>query len=1195
MQGDSNILAEFMGSSYVEIDSISIDLNTTIDQWDAGKCEHFSIREYVSEIRKKDWKLCWPFPIDESDKQPSFPPLDVPKHRCCRSPNYEQENAAKDIPKDIQTDFNRVSTGCRSDTNCSNAALKPCIQKDPISDIIVRRDIDLNANLNSVDCFLPITIEKEKKARVGLGSRIDLEIGLEDNLNHQVTSAPSPKIYPDFAQEVSTTKRGGESNGVSYVQLAKNLRLKCTGKNSAEICNGGTPADNQCRKDLVTTATEAYNKYDHTTGPPIESFACNNSVPAVSTDNMVDDDFQDHHSEKSTGLSRRKPRKVRLMTDLLRENGESKTEKIAVQESQFRGTSNTSAASQARSNFPGKVDVQGDLTLTNKGQSRKRKILPDEVRSMESMPFHRAGVEAQNLEGNAKTTSTVFNNRSNSKNVLAGTCLQFTEKGNCSKPGPERNQIMGKKKKNKKNQVGDNYYLIPEPQQGQRRENEDTVYTTDKAYASKTASSRLSPSVFTGKGVDDFSFHNLRIENEFNLSKEKGKMLQTDGELNSLSYHRNDMFDRDSFAYSGVKIRSSVAADVPVPSDQGVMSGKGKEEGLHLSLNSYMSEHGYSKKCIHQIENRLPFSLPFQESTSRVPQFNRNDSETNVFGAPSIPCRHTTNNVYGKGVHCKENTGARNTGKTVEDVEQLGIKKRYNEQAAEVSEQGTLDGIPMEIVELMAKNQYERCLPDVENRGSMFEKSSTSRNTQMTAGTAVYGKGKMSLLKEGQKEKSRGRPKKINTVTRGENVKPNKRKPNHYFSPFNGSNLGVNNPYPPQPSFGFEIPQSQKLSNGFQFSPMISNQLGSARNIKFNGSLEERAPSNATLQSLGGCSLHKNILQQDDEASHIWASLAPNHASIGYNGLQKVVSQPSSSNIDRTSLQSGASHKQNMRRDIDLNYTNINATGQEKHNRNTGPGVFSRVNGEYSVPCKHNGIEAHQNLRGSLDLYSNETIPAMHLLSLMDAGMQSRTPFNVGVNSQMLKRPSYAGDCNTKLEIGASKANGTLKRQPSDYYNRSYLSDRPHGCFIGSPTFGASSSAQHGNKFTKDDGSNAQNSTKFGKKEKMKSSNSLLQNRFVKQCSLSCNETETSLQRRLEIHGTHTSVPLKTTSGISCTVNRNPAEFTVPEAGNVYMIRGEDLKFEGSIPQNKHLFPIPCGHKQQRNLKGTKMKEHSKH
>lgn len=546
----------------------------------------------------------------------------------------------------------------------------------------------------------------------------------------------------------------------------------------------------------------------------------------------------------------------------------------------------------------------------------------------------------------------------------------------------------------------------------------------------------------------------------------------------------------------------------------------------------------------------------------------------------------------------QEITGVGNTERTVETVEQLGIMKRCNEQTADVSEQGTLDDIPMEIVELLAKNQYERCLPDVENRCSMLEKSSIRRNAQMTAGTNVYGKGEMSFLKEGQKEKSQGRHKKSNMVTRGENMKPSKRKAVHYFSPFDGSSSAMNNLYPPQSPFGFEVSQSQKKpSTGFQFSPLVSSQLGCARNCKFNGSLEERASSSTTLQVLGGCSLHKNILQQDNEVSRIWASLTPNHVSLGYDVPQKVVSQPMSSNMDITSLRSGALHKQNMKRDIDLNYTNMNTAGLEKHSRNTGPGTgtFSRMNGEYSFACKHNGIEPRQNLRGSLDLYSNETIPAMHLLSLMDAGMPSRTPFNAGVNAQMLKRPSYPGDCNTKLEIGASKAH-TQKRQPSDYYSRSYSSDKPHGCFIGSPTFGASSSTQHDKKFTRDSGFDGQNSTKFGKKEKMKSSNSTLQNRVSKQLSLPHLETETSLQRKLQVHGIHeTSVPFKIISGNSCMVNRNPADFTMPETGNIYMIRGEDLKFEKSIPKNKSRFPIPCGHKQHRNLKGTKMKEHSKH
>ncbi|KAK7351477.1 hypothetical protein VNO77_10974 [Canavalia gladiata] len=1200
LQGDFNTATELMGS-YIQIDSISIDLANSIGKRDAGKCEHFSIRGYVSEIRKKDWKICWPFPVHESDRQPSLPPLDVPKYRCRCCQNSLQEIASKDIQKDDQKDFDCCSTGCGSGTNCSNAALKSGIQQDSMLDTLERRDIDLNTNLSCVNDCLPISNEKDKKAAV-VHSRIELEIGLEDNLNHQVASIPSPKNYPDCPPEMHTAKRGCEGNETSFVELSSNL--KCMDKSSANVCNGETPANNQCQKDITkacrilgegVNVMEMGNIYDHTTGPPLESVVCNHAVlPAGSTDNMVENDFQDHHIEKSTGLSRRRPRKVRLMTDLLSDHGELKAEQISIQESPSHGTSNASPASQAHSILPGKMDIQGDLTLTNTGPIRKRKFLLDEVRRPASMCFQRVENEVQNKERDTKTTDSVLDTRSNSKDAPAGLGLQNAVKGHWSKPEIERSHIVGKKK-NKKIQVVDNC-LIPKLPQGQQRENKDSMDIADKAYASKSLSSKLVPPAFMGKGMDNFPNHTLTIENEFNLSKEKGKTLQTDGgELDSLSCLKNNMLVQDSFAYSGEKTRAGMPVTIPIPSAQGVLNGKGLEEGLHLSLNSYLAAHVYNKKCIHQIENHRPFSLPFQEGTSKVPQLNRKDIDANVFGGSSIPSKHPRNALSGKGVHCQEINGARNTQKSIEAVEQLGIITGYGEQTVEVSEQGTLDDIPMEIVELLAKNQYERCLPDVENRSSSLEKSTIGRKAQMMDGSTVHSKGEISLLKEGQKERPQGRHKK-NMLTRGENAKPSKRKPVHYFSPFDGSSLGMNNLCPPQSPLGFDVSQSQKKpSSGFQFSPMGSSQLGGAQNFRLNGSFEEHGSSNATLQAPGGCSLHKNILQQGDEASRIWASLAPNHVSLGYDLPKKVVSPHTNSNMDITSLRSGPFHKQNMKRDIDLNYMNLNAAGLEKLGRNTGPGTFSRMNGEYPFPCKHNGMEPHQNLRGSLDLYSNETIPAMHLLSLMDAGMQSHAPYDVGVSAQMLKRPSYPGDCNTKLEIGTSKAHGTLKR-PSDYYSRSYLSDKPHGCFIGSPTFGASSSTQHDKKFIRPTGLNGQNSMKSGRKEKMKSSNSTLQNRVNKQLSWPRLEIETPLQHKLDVNGTHeTSVPVKVIPGNSCMVNRNPADFTIPETGNIYMIRGEDLKFEKSTPKSRPRIPIPYGYKQQRNLKGTKMKEHSKH
>ncbi|KAG4909122.1 hypothetical protein JHK87_055238 [Glycine soja] len=109
---------------------------------------------------------------------------------------------------------------------------------------------------------------------------------------------------------------------------------------------------------------EVDNTDDHPTGPSLEPVACNNAAPAGSVDNTVENDFQDHHSEKSTGLSRRRPRSF-----------------------------------QAHSMVPGKVDIQSCLTLTSTGPSRKRKFPLDEVLRPASMCN-----EVLNSEGNEKNS-----------------------------------------------------------------------------------------------------------------------------------------------------------------------------------------------------------------------------------------------------------------------------------------------------------------------------------------------------------------------------------------------------------------------------------------------------------------------------------------------------------------------------------------------------------------------------------------------------------------------------------------------------------------------------------------------------------------------------------------------------------------------------------------------------------------------
>lgn len=75
-------------------------------------------------------------------------------------------------------------------------------------------------------------------------------------------------------------------------------------------------------------------------------------------------------------------------------------------------------------------------------------------------------------------------------------------------------------------------------------------------------------------------------------------------------------------------------------------------------------------------------------------------------------------------------------------------RKDGDQRANKVSEQGVLDDIPMEIVELMAKHQYERCQPDAEHDRCQFEMTNNSKTGRAMDFSKAYGSGEMSLFQQ---------------------------------------------------------------------------------------------------------------------------------------------------------------------------------------------------------------------------------------------------------------------------------------------------------------------------------------------------------------------------------------------------------------------------------------------------------------
>lgn len=542
-------------------------------------------------------------------------------------------------------------------------------------------------------------------------------------------------------------------------------------------------------------------------------------------------------------------------------------------------------------------------------------------------------------------------------------------------------------------------------------------------------------------------------------------------------------------------------------------------------------------------------------------------------------------------------SGVSNIERTIKALEHSAVEKKHsNQKADKVSEQGASDDIPMEIVELMAKNQYERFLHDAENKKHLLETTNNTRNVQMMDCTNTYGNGELRLLQREitRKRKSQARNVRNGIITKDKNVGPTKQKSVDYFSQIDRNHMNVSYLDQTQTPTGFRsFAQSQKKpSSGVQFSASSSSRHSNGQNCKWNGAMVGHGPSHASLQALGGCNnTHQSVPQRSEAAVPLWSTVNPNQMHFGYNMPQKGVAQ--STNIDMLSHCPDSLHMGNMNSDNGLKFLNLNPTSLDKHNMNCGSETFSRTNAEYPLACKHNGIGLPQNLMGSLDLYSNETIPAMHLLSLMDPGMRSGPTFNMSGTQEFPKRPSFPHDHKSefpRMDIGTYKTMDSMKPPSSNYCTKSHFSDKSHGCFhctqsVCAPT----SSFQHDKGRQRATNFTGQVALKSREKDKTKSSNPLTQNRghrsenFVfPSGSLGTNHGAIpvhSVQKRflaasdstvstLPYHRMENSTlhPKNTCVSEICSINMNPADFCMPKKGSIYMIRGEDLKFGKVIP-----------------------------
>lgn len=1223
--GDSNIFTKSVGSS-IKINSISIDLVSSNDTIDIKNCEHFSIRGYVSEVRKRDWKRCWPFALngnhDNSDGQTSnLPPLTVPKFRWWQCQNCHQEITADGTASDIDVQEaqspNTIEERNKVDSNAPAVLHRSCCHPSSCSD------------------------KKERKAEPAKIPVTGHKIATEENSNGEIP------MLTDAAAEVASSsmqernyisdrvfleancngsddshKAGSECLEVTAIECA-DRNLKRMVRNSTETCKKGKENSlNDQNANLIALGSyEVAGMVDeasdmvqgHTSEhPSLELDECDNTSTR-STDVLVRSRFQHNHQDNPGGVHRKKTRKVRLLTELLGKNGGADTSNLRKEDhSPSNALTNASRGLDVLSDSQSQMSSQRN-NLSGVVQNRKKKLSQDDDWTpQERSPRSNAYKRVKSSNADAETTSAAGSSDFEDNSFL-GIGLQAGTKNHLSTNNGV--DVPFVKKKNEKSQsVNENFPLVLYEESLQN----DVQKKTDDLRAGNATDSVSVKSVsttFAGRGLVPCPLHAQNMERRYNSSKKKNKMHQVDEGQASTVLWNNDILRESHITSRGVGIMQSKPTAVPCQSALGVSTMK----GLDLSLNSFLASQQYDKQYFPHVRDAMDSPLSRREASCKEDQATRKDLKTNSlldlsFFKKSEPlgCLHkgVHFNLSGKGttsvmpflnekqkftpavelgdcsiVQQMDTCGGSSNKKTVEIQENSTVSRKHiDPRADKVPEQVVLDDIPMEIVELMAKNQYERCLPDTEDGRYPLQVTNSSRNLQRMDRNKVYGNAKLNLLQEETaiKPKPRAKNGRVNEMTRGKNVLTANQKSVDCFSHtnqnyYNISQLGQ--PY--APGWFNTYPQyREKPSSAIQFSGSSSGGQSSSHNCQWVANMIGQRSPRTTFRELGTCNTCQSAAQQCKEPAHLWSSVMPNQMPFAYGMTHNGVEQPTKMNL--LSCHPSNLLKGNINGNHDSDFLNLNISNHDKQNQKFNSETLCRTHPDYSYTSKHNGV-------GSLDLYSNETIPAMHLLSLMDAGLQSGRQIDLNGSPKFVKRPSFPHDRRpvefSGLPSGGCKASNIMKYPSFNSHSKSPLSENSREKFSAVPIVGASAfSFQPDKSFKKASDCTAQVPSKFRDKEKIKESGFLSGNLHTDVGSVpvpsmpkfsmgisdsavlplkfyamkTVTRDKSGLQNN---HGSGTVWPLKNNPELEvCSINRNPADFTIPEAGNVYMIKGQDLK-----------------------------------
>ncbi|KAL2548407.1 protein EMBRYONIC FLOWER 1-like [Forsythia ovata] len=1020
----------------IRINSIAIDLSMVAEE-DTQEHEHFSIRGYVAGTRKKDRKLCLPFASQANggDLEENLPPLYVPRFRWWECLN------------------------CVSDIGTETSSEEIMMEQSPVPLNKEKKNIGTNSPTRDgvKDILLPSRCKQARNTEIG-----DQAVAL-----HIQTTFAGDKHGPDGF---------GNSRNCSHVNDIANSNPCSTARHPAKTCSksGANVMDKEGRNLSFDTtepnphqAQETHtNTADAIKSRDIDIFEPKNlrndigdiSDKAVNADTAhaigllsVEVDGHENASSgsdnKLSGLPHKRKPKLRYLAEIM--DGE----RISVNDhTKLSASSSGMHAVSAELGAVSSPQEQEDfLEHDGKGirsAQRKRKITREENKRPPEISYPSSSAKKSGASKvNPENRSVEISDSQSEGGASTQLDLQIGMKSRKIKLGKSKDLVLSKKK----SQIHvDEELSLPVPELEVPKI--ISVVSTDlPKYNIPTLSGQMEPLFRSSQSTQQTVLNS-------NLSNNKRSEVEAGHDV--LMAPKNSKLGE-------CLVKEKVALD--------------------LSLNSFMSA---------EINDNDQSSIVQQKGIhSKGPQrkeflWDLNEiitHKTTMLGEKQFStlldndCLPLHKNLDISSSCRKEKAG--------EGQWHPGVSAPQTDRETDKSiELGASDDIPMDIVELMAKNQHERAL----------------------------GNSKKYIL------------------------------PEETYKPVIGFPAIHCNGCPGTTNF----PLSSTRSKGIV---LASDNVGAIQD------------SPISFPLLNTNQFH--VGKPEENQSRFFSSFPQNQPS-------KMQFSASGSNIMGSRLGEGAKTMWPPRRENIP--TRMHSFSDQQHKGKTVSdikgGDMENIALRDTLITEQGIIEPSRKSVGSLDPYSNDTIPAMQLLSLMDRGMKSSS-FNVSAK-EFIDKPF--SPCNHHPRFNGEENQSLI--------NRSLFSQQHHSKDLVWLRSGVRSAGESSKKPTSS--LNCQMSAKCleqensGRQQKSESSKCALH--AIRDSCFGTDKQKTILgtsspmvfpQQSHRYEGPSVPMDLEAPNKLSnrqmrinsemvlCTLNRNPAEFSIPDSQNKYTIGAKDLKF----------------------------------